>query len=56
MKQVLRYLKYNQNYTLHYNKYLPVIELYDDTNWITQLHEVKSTSKYIITIGEGVMS
>ena len=32
MKRVLGYLKLTQHYSLHYNKYLAVIEGYSDAN------------------------
>ncbi|KAF3683836.1 hypothetical protein FXO38_00569 [Capsicum annuum] len=56
MKRVLGYLKYAQNYALHYNKYPAVIEGYSDANWITGSNEVKSTSGYIFIIGGGAFS
>ncbi|KAF3615977.1 hypothetical protein FXO37_35266 [Capsicum annuum] len=56
IKRVLEYLKYIQNYALHYNKYPAVLEGYNDENWITGLNEVKSTSGYVFTIGGGAVS
>ncbi|PHU28774.1 hypothetical protein BC332_00867 [Capsicum chinense] len=56
MKRVLGYLKYNQNYALHYNKYPTVLEGYSDANWITGSNEVKSTSGYVFTIDGGAVS
>ncbi|PHT58324.1 hypothetical protein CQW23_00687 [Capsicum baccatum] len=56
MKRVLGYLKYTQNYALHYNKYPAVLEGYSDANWITGSNEVKSTSGYVFTIGGGAVS
>ncbi|KAF3685899.1 hypothetical protein FXO37_00155 [Capsicum annuum] len=56
MKRVLGYLKYTEDYTLHYNKYPAILEGYSDANWITESNEVKSTSGYIFTIGGGVVS
>ena len=35
--RVLRYLKYTQNYGLHYSKYPAVLEGYCDANWISQI-------------------
>ena len=51
MKRVLGYLKYTQNYTLHYNKYPAVLEAYRDANWIIGSNKVKFTSGYVFTIG-----
>ncbi|PHT48781.1 hypothetical protein CQW23_12989 [Capsicum baccatum] len=56
MKRVLGYLKYTQDYALHYNKYPTVLEGYSDANWITGSNEVKSTSGYAFTIGGGEVS
>ncbi|PHT97140.1 hypothetical protein BC332_33933 [Capsicum chinense] len=56
IKRVLGYLKYTQNYALHYNKYPAVLEGYSDTNWITGSNEVKSISGYEFTIGGGAVS
>ena len=56
MKRVLRYLDDTQNYALHYNTYLAVLEGYSDANLITGSTEKKSTSGYIFTIGRGAIS
>ncbi|KAM3327422.1 hypothetical protein P3S67_002548 [Capsicum chacoense] len=56
MKRVLGYLKYTQDYVLHYNKYLAVLEGYSDANWITESNEVKSTSGYVFTISKGALA
>ena len=54
--RVLRYLKYTQNYGLHYSKYPAVIEGYCDANWISDTKDSKSTSGYLFTLGGGAMS
>ncbi|PHU02316.1 hypothetical protein BC332_27567 [Capsicum chinense] len=56
MKRVLEYLKYTQEYALHYNKYPMVLEGYSDENWIIGSNEVKSINGYVFTIGGGVVS
>ncbi|KAF3625148.1 putative metalloendoproteinase 1-like [Capsicum annuum] len=56
LKRVLGYLKYTEDYVLHYNKYPAVLEGYSDANWITGSNEVKSTSGYVFTIGGGAVS
>ncbi|XP_075100884.1 secreted RxLR effector protein 161-like [Nicotiana tabacum] len=56
MKGVLGYLKYTQDYALHYNIYPAVIEGYSDANWITGSTETKSTSGYVFIIGGGALS
>ena len=54
--RVLRYLKYTQNYGLHYSKYPAVLEEYCDANWISDTKDSKSTSGYLFTLGGGVVS
>ena len=54
--RVLRYLKYTQNYGLHYSKYLAVLEGYCDANWIFDTKDSKSTSGYLFTLGGGAVS
>ena len=56
IKRVLGYLKYTQDYALHYNKYPAVLEGYSNANWIIGSNEVKSTSGYVFTIGGGAVS
>ena len=51
--RVLRYLKYTQNYGLHYSKYQAVLEGYCDANWISETKDSKSTSGYLFTLGGG---
>ena len=51
-----RYLKYTQNYGLHYSKYRAVLEGYCDANWIFDTKDSKSTSGYLFTLGGGVVS
>jgi hypothetical protein len=41
---------------LHYSGYLGVLEGYSDSNWITDVDELKATSEYIFTLGGGVVS
>ena len=54
--RVLRYLKYTQNYGLHYSKYPAVLEGYCDANWISDSKDSKSTSGYLFTLGGGAVS
>ena len=48
--KVLRYLRYTQNYGLHYTRYLAVLEGYSDANWISDMKDTKSTSGYVFTL------
>lgn len=54
--RVLRYLKYTQNYSLYYIRYLVVLEGYNDANQIFDIKDSKSTSSYIFIIGRAVTS
>ena len=54
--RVLRYLKYTQNYGLHYSKYPAVLKRYCDANWISDTKDSKSTSGYLFTLSGGAVS
>ena len=54
--RVLRYLKYTQNYGLHYSNYPAVLVGYCDANWISDTKDSKSTSGYLFTLGGGAVS
>ncbi|PHU21497.1 hypothetical protein BC332_06604 [Capsicum chinense] len=45
MQRVLGYLKYTQDYALHYKKYPAVLEGYSDANWITGSKERKDNDE-----------
>ncbi|KAL6333744.1 hypothetical protein AAG906_028930 [Vitis piasezkii] len=49
--RVLGYLKYTQNYGLHFTRYPAVLEGYNDANWISDSKDSKSTSGYVFTLG-----
>ena len=54
--RVLRYLRYTQNYGLHYTRYLVVLEGYSDANWISDMKDTKSTSGYVFTLSGAAVS
>ena len=54
--RVLVYLKHTKNYGIHYTRYPAVLEGYSDANWISSTKDSKSTSGYIFTLGNGVVS
>ena len=54
--KVLRYLRYTQNYGLHYTRYPVVLEGCSDANWISDMKDTKSTSGYVFTLGGAVVS
>ncbi|GJW96844.1 hypothetical protein Tco_0178652 [Tanacetum coccineum] len=56
MTRVLHYLRYNQDFGLHYDRYPAVIEGYNDTNWISDIKDSKSTSGYVFTLGGPAIS
>ena len=56
-KQVLRYLKGTINFGLLYTDAFDVhLEDYSHSDWVGNLHDIKSTSVYAFHIGSGVMS
>jgi hypothetical protein len=54
--RVMRYLKGIMSYAIHYLGYPGVLEGYSDSNWITEVDELKATSGYIFTFGGGAVS
>jgi hypothetical protein len=44
------------NYGIHYSRYLGVLEGYSDSNWITDVDELKATSGYVFTLGGNAVS
>ena len=54
--RVLRYLKYTQNFGLHYSRYPAVLEGYCDANWISDTKDSKSTSGFVFILGGGAVS
>lgn len=53
--RVLGYLKRTKNLGLFYNNYLAMLERFCDANWITSVNNIKSTTRWIFTLG-GVVS
>ena len=41
---------------MRYEKYLPVLEGYSDSNWIADSKELKSASGYVFTLGGTTVS
>ncbi|XP_057792624.1 putative late blight resistance protein homolog R1A-10 [Salvia miltiorrhiza] len=56
LERVLRYLKYTQNYAIHYTREPSVLEGYCDANWISDAKDSFSTSGYVFTVGGGAVS
>ena len=54
--RVFGYLKYTQNYGLHYLSHPSVVEGHCDANWISDSKDSKSTSGYVFTLGGGAVS
>ncbi|XP_073120090.1 secreted RxLR effector protein 161-like [Henckelia pumila] len=55
-KNVLRYLRHNLEYGLHYTRYHAVLEGYSDANWIFDTKGSKSSSGYVFNISGGAVS
>ncbi|GKE33873.1 hypothetical protein Tco_1453195, partial [Tanacetum coccineum] len=56
MTRVLHYLRYIHDYALHYDRYLVVIEGYNDANWISDIKDSRSTTGYVFTLGGAAIS
>jgi hypothetical protein len=52
----MRYLRGTTSYGLQYTGYPDVLEGYSDTNWISNVDEIKATSGYIFPIGGAAVS
>ncbi|KAL0550085.1 hypothetical protein IC582_014583 [Cucumis melo] len=50
IERVMRYLKKTQNLGLHYDKFLAVLEGYNDADWNSLSDDSKATSDYIFNI------
>ncbi|GJT24052.1 DNA polymerase zeta catalytic subunit-like protein [Tanacetum coccineum] len=46
----------NHNYGLHYDRYLAIIEGYNDANWISDIKDSRSTGGYMFTLGWATIS
>jgi hypothetical protein len=54
LERVMRYLRGTSTYGLHYTGYPAVLEGYSDSNWISDVDEIKATSGYVFT-SDGVV-
>ncbi|XP_039114040.1 uncharacterized protein LOC120249550 [Dioscorea cayenensis subsp. rotundata] len=54
--KLMKYLRGTMNYGIVYSGYLVVLEGYNDTNWISDSNETKSTSCYVFTLGGGAVA
>ena len=50
------YVSNTKEYALRYEKYLLVLEGYNDANWITDFKKSESTSGYVFTLGGATIS
>nr|AAW57815.1 putative polyprotein [Oryza sativa Japonica Group] len=55
LERVMRYLKGTMELGLHYSRYPAVLEGYSDSNWISDVDEIKATSGYVFTLGGGAV-
>nr|AAS01934.1 putative Integrase core domain containing protein [Oryza sativa Japonica Group] len=56
LERVMCYLKGTVELGLHYTGYPAVLEGYSDSNWISDVDEIKATSGYVFTLGGGAVS
>jgi len=50
LPRVVGYVSKTKEYALKYRKYPPVLEGYNDANWIANSDELKSTSGYVLLL------
>jgi hypothetical protein len=55
-ERILRYLKGTMSYVIHYSRHLSVLERYSDSNWISNIDQIYTTSGYVFTLGDGTVS
>ena len=51
LERVLRYLRGTMSYGIHNSGHHAVLEGYSDSNWISDVDELYTTSGYVFTIG-----
>ena len=56
LERVLRYLKGNMSYGIHYTEHTKVLEGFYDANWIFDADELYATSGYVFLLRGGVVS
>jgi hypothetical protein len=49
-------MKGTVDYGIHYIGYPKVLEGYSDSNWISDVDEIKSMNGYVLTLGGGAVS
>lgn len=50
LERVMHYLIGTASYDIHYTRYPRVLEVYSDSNWISDADEIKATSGYVFTL------
>jgi hypothetical protein len=56
LERVLRYLKGTISFKIHYSRHLAVLEGYSNTNWISDIDQIYTTSGYVFTLGGSAVS
>jgi hypothetical protein len=56
LERVMRYLCGTVSYEIHYLGHHAVLKGYSDTNWISNVDDIKATSGYMFTFGGGAVS
>lgn len=56
VERVMHYLQGTVNYVIHYFGYPTILEGCSDSNWISDADEMKATSGYLFTLGDGAVS
>jgi hypothetical protein len=55
-ERVIHYLCGTMSYVIHYSGQPAMLEGYSDANWISDVNDIKATSGYIFTFGDGAVS
>jgi hypothetical protein len=55
LERVLRYLG-TMSYGIHYSGHPAMLEGYNDSNWISDIDHIYTTSVYVFTLGGGAVS
>jgi hypothetical protein len=56
LERVMRYLCDTMSYGIHYLGHPTVLKGYSDTNWISDVDDIKATIGYVFTFGGGAVS
>jgi hypothetical protein len=56
LERVLHYLQGIMSFEIHYSRHLAVLEGHSDSNWISDIDQIYTTSWYVFTLGGVIVS